>query len=86
MNPCKAWSELFFSKDRGRIYHHFMLERRNLVKHLKDCVACTNLLLPIDNDLSDNIDAVNQMSDQEFAELIRELYQISQGLRQITVS
>ena len=86
MDPCKAWLELLSGKDRGKIYSHFMKERHSLIDHLKNCTACTILLIPTDNDLSDNADFVKQMSDQEFAELIRALYQISQGLRQIIIS
>ncbi len=86
MDPCHAWTELFFSKDRGKIYSHFIRERHNLTDHLKNCVWCINLLIPIDNDLSENAESVKLLNDQQFAQLIRELYQKFQGTRPIIVS
>lgn len=86
MDPCRAWAELFLGKDRGKIYDHFIRERHILINHLKNCVGCTNLLIPIDNDLSENADGVKLLNNTQFAQLIRELYQKSQGTRQIIVS
>ena len=86
MDPCRAWAELFFSKDRGKIYSYFIRERHNLIDHLNDCAGCANLLIPIDNDFSENADSIKLLSDIQFAQLIRDLYQNSQGTRRIIVS
>lgn len=74
MDPCQAWTDLFDSKDRGRIYHHFVRERTALTDHLKTCHKCATMVMFVDIELSQAPDNLHFLNDMQFAELIRELH------------
>lgn len=75
-NHCDAWYDLLFSKDRGKIYDQFNRERAELTKHLESCDICKKVIEPL---LSEDIDQLEFFTPQEFAEIIREVYNNAQG-------
>ncbi|TSC74233.1 MAG: hypothetical protein G01um101444_351 [Parcubacteria group bacterium Gr01-1014_44] len=78
-NPCDAWHELIFGKNRGQIYDFFNRHREKLIKHLQHCDICEKLIVQV-LPMPTLIDDLGDLTPQEFAILIRQLYSNAQGV------
>ncbi len=76
-NPCDAWGDLLWSKNRGQIYDYFDHNRKDLVEHLQHCDICGNMLASV---LPAIINQLDSKTPQEFADIIRATYNNAQGM------
>lgn len=79
---CARWKVLFEdTANRGKIYDDFLADRYLLTDHLYYCEDCQKLTYALDPD--PDIMPDNSITDEEFAQSIRELYRLYKEKNQI---
>ena len=76
---CDLWQSLLYDpSNRGKIYNDFINERETLTRHLRPCRCCRNMIKGLQPN-GGMIPNFRQMTDQEFAIAIRELWRLAQS-------